>query len=149
MPEENPKRAFGIRKVCLSMMPIRVLYEVAIAMLEGALKYGRHNYRVVGKIRASDYYDATKRHLDDWFEGEDIDPPSQLSHVTKAIASLIVLRDSMLRGNFEDDRPPRSAPGWMEELNKKAAALVDRYPDPVPPYTEIEHGTKATTEAAE
>jgi hypothetical protein len=139
MSKLNPKDLFGLRKVGLSVLPIRVLYDVALGMLEGALKYGRHNYRVV-PILASVYVDATKRHLDDWFEGQDIDPASQLNHVTKAIASLMVLRDAMIRGTWIDDRPPRSAEGWIDELNAKAAALVERYPDPVQPYTEAEHG---------
>jgi Domain of unknown function (DUF5664) len=87
-------------------------------------------------VRASVYYDATKRHLDDWWEGEDIDPKSLLNHITKGISSLTVLRDAMIRGNWVDDRPPRSAPGWIDELNDKAA-LIDMYPDPEPAYTQI------------
>lgn len=104
-------------------------------MLEGALKYGRHNYRIAG-VRASVYYDATKRHLDAWWEGEDLDPKSRINHITKAISSLTVLRDAMLRGNWVDDRPPRSSDSWLEELNEKAAALIDAYPDPAPAYTQ-------------
>lgn len=138
----NPKDAVGIKKAGLSVLPLRVLYDVALGMLEGALKYGRHNYRIIG-VRASVYYDATKRHLDMWWEGEDIDPDSQLSHVTKAIASLMVLRDAMIRGNWVDDRPPRTEGDWIVELNKSAAALIEKYPDPVPAYTEIDHGRKA------
>lgn len=131
----NPKDAVGIKKAGLSVMPTRVLYEVALGMLEGALKYGRHNYRVIG-VRASVYYDATKRHLDAWWEGEDTDPASQLNHITKAISSLIVLRDAMIRGNWVDDRPPRSDDGWIDDLNAKAAALIDKYPEPVPAYVQ-------------
>lgn len=137
----NPKDAVGIKKVGLSVLPTRVMYEVALGMLEGALKYGRHNYRVIG-VRASVYYDATKRHLDDWWEGEDIDPASQLSHITKAISSLTVLRDAMIGGNWVDDRPPRAAPGWIDEMNARAGALIDKYPTPVPAYTEAGEAAK-------
>ena len=98
-------------------------------MLEGARKYGRHNYRVSG-VRASVYYDAVvNRHLADFWEGEDIDPDSGLSHITKAIAGLVVLRDSMIQGNWIDDRPPPSPPGWLAEMNAKAAAIVAKYPE--------------------
>ena len=138
----NPKDAVGIKKVALSVLPIRVIYEVALGMFEGALKYGRHNYRTIG-VRASVYYDATKRHLDDWWEGTDTDPDSQLNHVTKAICSLIVLRDAMIRGNWTDDRPPCSEPGWMQEMNKHVEILIAKYPDPKPAFTEVEHGKKA------
>ncbi|MDE2107524.1 MAG: hypothetical protein KGL39_60585, partial [Patescibacteria group bacterium] len=105
----NPKDAVGIAKAGTSCVPQNVIAELGVAMQEGALKYGRHNYRAAG-VRASVYYDACRRHVDDWWEGEDIDPDSELSHVTKAIATLTVLRDSMMRGNWVDDRPPKSKP---------------------------------------
>lgn len=131
----NPKDSVGIKKVYYSVIPSGVLAELGIAMLEGARKYGRHNYRSIG-VRGSVYYDATLRHLTDWWEGTDIDPDSGLSHITKAIASLTVLRDSMLRENWEDDRPPRMPEGWLQELNKKAADVVDKYPEAAHTYTQ-------------
>lgn len=125
--DSNPKDAIGSRKVGLSGIPRQVLYEVALGMLEGALKYARHNYRIAG-VRASVYYDANNRHMDAWWEGQDLDPDSQLSHVTKAIASLIVLRDSMLAGNWYDDRPPSIGdPNWMATLNKQAERIIDDF----------------------
>lgn len=133
--DTNPKDAVGTRKVPLSTVPAPVMAEVGLAILEGARKYGRHNWRVAG-IRASVYYDATLRHLMAWWEGEDVDPDSGLSHVTKAIASLVVLRDAMLRDNVTDDRPPRTADGWVAELNAKAGEVIDRYPGAKEPYTE-------------
>ncbi|MFN7882785.1 MAG: dATP/dGTP diphosphohydrolase domain-containing protein, partial [bacterium] len=44
----NPKDAVGTKKVSFSVLPWRVLVNVALAMMEGALKYGRHNYRAAG-----------------------------------------------------------------------------------------------------
>lgn len=131
----NPKDAVGIRKTPWSCLPIRVIGEVALALLEGARKYGRHNYRKMG-VRSSVYYDATLRHLTAWFEGEDIDPDSGLSHVTKAIASLAVLRDSMIAGNWVDDRPPACDPLWTAAQNAMAAEIIDRIPDAKPAFTE-------------
>lgn len=133
----NPKDAVGIKKVPSSTVSAPVMAEVGVAMLEGALKYGRHNYRVIG-VRGSVYYDATKRHLDSWWEGEDIDPDSGISHITKAIASLVVLRDSMIVGKFNDDRPPRVEDGWMDALNRKVSELIEKYPEPKAPYLEKE-----------
>lgn len=124
-PVENPKDAIGSKKVTLAVLPWRVLWQVALAMLEGALKYGRHNYRAAG-VRASVYFDAAQRHIGDWWEGVDMDPDSNLHHLDKAIAALMVARDSMLEGNFIDDRPPRGNVN-MKELNDKAAALIERY----------------------
>jgi hypothetical protein len=130
----NPKDELGIRRMPMSTVPAPVLAGVGVAMLEGALKYGRHNYRSIG-VRASVYYDATMRHLLAWWEGEDLDPDSDISHVTKAIASLVVLSDSELQGNLTDDRPPRSPANWYQKLNSKVTALLEKYPNPVKPYT--------------
>lgn len=133
----NPKDSVGIKKVPFSVVPAQVIGEAGLALLEGARKYGRHNYRSIG-VRASVYYDATLRHLTDWWEGEDIDPDSGLSHVTKAIASLIVLRDSMVRGNWEDDRPPKIDYPWQKDLNQHAALIIEKYPTAAHTYTQKE-----------
>ena len=135
--ETNPKDAVGIRKVSLSCVPAQVLMEVSLAMFEGARKYGKRNYRVSG-VRASVYYDAVMRHLNAWQEGQDTDPDSGLSHITKAIAGLVVLRDSMINENWTDDRPPKVFnTEFMNELNRLAGEIIDKYPDPVPPFTEV------------
>lgn len=141
--DTNPKDAVGIKKVPLmSVVPQAVVGELALALLEGSREYGRHNYRISG-VRASVYVDAATGHISSFWEGEDIDPKSKLSHITKAIASLTVLRDAMIQDNWNDDRPPKSkilARG--PELNQRAAWIVDnvRPNDPAEPYTEKTHG---------
>lgn len=130
--ETNPKDALGIKRVPFSTIPMVPVAEVGLAMLEGALKYGRHNYRVSG-VRGSVYFDAAMRHLTRWWEGEDIDPDSGLHHVTKAMASLMVLRDAQLNGMVIDDRPP-SVPEWATGLNRKAQELVDGCEEPFLPF---------------
>lgn len=127
--ESNPKDAVGVKKVPFSTLPAGPAAETALAMLEGALKYGRHNYRAVG-VRTSVYYDAALRHLTAFWEGQNIDPESGLPHVVKAIACLFVLRDSQLIGNVVDDRPPSYKDGWQDVLTQKAALLIEKYPNP-------------------
>jgi len=134
--DTNPKDAVGTKKVPFSTISAPVMAEVGLAMLEGARKYGRHNYRVAG-VRASVYYDATFRHMSAWWEGEDIDIDSDLNHVTKAIAGLMVLRDSMLKGNWVDDRPPKVQKGWIQILNEKAKKIIEKYPNSKDPHTEL------------
>ena len=131
----NPKDAIGIRKAGMSVVPANVIAEIGVGIMEGAAKYGRHNYRAIG-VRGSVYYDATIRHLFSWWEGEDTDPDSGLSHITKAICSLVVLRDTMMQGKFTDDRPPVSVP-FYADLNAKAAALLDRHADKSPKHYTI------------
>lgn len=135
--DTNPKDAVGTAKVPFSTIPGRVVGEVGLAMMEGALKYGRHNYRVAG-VRASVYLDAAVRHLGAFWEGQDIDPDSGLPHVVKAIACCVVLRDSQIQGNWVDDRPPPTPGDWIQELNLKAKALLERYPNPEPAFTAIQ-----------
>lgn len=134
--DTNPKDAIGISKAPMSTVSAAVLMEVGVAMLEGASKYGRHNYRAAG-VRASVYYDALMRHAMAWWEGEDNDPDSGMSHVTKAIATLVVLRDAMIQDKFTDDRPPRSAP-FLPALNDTAAALLVKHADKHPRHYTIE-----------
>lgn len=135
----NPKDALGIRKAPMSTVSAAVLAEIGVAMLEGAAKYGRHNYRAVG-VQSSVYYDATMRHLMDWWEGTDIDPDSGMHHITKAITSLVVLRDAMIQGMLTDDRAPRSAE-FYGRLNELAGKILDRHADKAP-----KHFTIADTE---
>lgn len=134
--DTNPKDAVGVRKwrqFCA--IPLLVVSEIGVAMLEGAAKYGRHNYRIAG-VRASVYVDAAFGHIAQWWEGEDIDPDSGISHITKAIASLVVLRDAMMQDMLTDDRPPKSKMDKARaEMQAAVDAIFDRYPDPVKPFT--------------
>lgn len=131
----NPKDAVGVKKIAFSTVPSTVIAEVAVGMTEGARKYGRHNYRAVG-VRYSVYYDATLRHLMKWWEGEDIDPDSGLSHVTKAITSLVVLRDAMINGKVTDDRPPSIPDDFWNEIQAAVDEVFAKYPDSVEPFLE-------------
>lgn len=141
--DTNPKDAIGTAKWRQFMtVPRQVMWEVGVAMLEGALKYGRHNYRASG-VRASVYLDAAYGHLDQFTEGEDIDRDSGLSHVTKAIASLTVLRDAMMNDFWVDDRPPKIADldDVRDRLQDIVAENFERYADKNPHhYTQIEDG---------
>lgn len=122
----NPKDALAIGKAPLSCVPVNVIADLGVAMLEGSLKYGRYNYRE-SDVRASVYFDAAVRHLFAWWEGEDIDPDSGMSHVIKAMASLTVLRDGMQQPGFTDDRPKQHTKLKYRELNKLAAALIEKH----------------------
>ena len=134
--DTNPKDAVGIRKWRqFTTVPWLVMCEVGVAMMEGARKYGRHNYRVAG-VRASVYVDAAMGHVVQWWEGEDKDPDTGLSHITKAIASLTVLRDAMINDMMEDDRPPRpNLDETRENLQEVVDAMFKAHPEPKDAYT--------------
>lgn len=131
----NPKDLVGIRKVPASCLSAAFKLGVSLGMMEGARKYGRHNYRQAG-VAASVYYDAANRHLDAFWEGQDIDPDSGLHHLLKAAASIAVLYDGIIYRNWTDDRPPALPEGWLADLNERASVLIDKYPTPKAPVTQ-------------
>lgn len=126
--QENPKDTVGSTKVPISVIPGTVITELATGLAEGAIKYGKYNWRAVG-IRGSIYYDATMRHLISWFEGEDIDPDSGLNHITKALSSLAVMRDAMIAGKFTDDRPPVVGENPIIAANAKMKEVQAKHKD--------------------
>lgn len=135
----NPKDAIGSRKwrqYCV--IPARVAWEVGIAHLVGCLKYGRMNWRAAG-IQSSVYVDAAKGHIDQWWEGEDLDPESHAHHLAHAIAGLNILLDCILRNDWTDDRPPKTVD--MDEIRLNTQAKVNRlfemFPEPVEPVTHL------------
>ena len=132
----NPKDAVGSRKAPMSVIPANVLVAVGNTMLEGALKYGRHNWRAKD-IHAGVYYDAFMRHVMDWWEGSNADEKSGCHPLDHAIAGLIILRDAMQRDALIDDRPPKAIEGWLKLANMQAEEIVDKYPNPVVPHTEV------------
>ena len=76
-----------------------------------------------------------------WWEGEDIDPDSGLSHITKAIASLTVLRDAQLNDKVIDDRPPVSK-AWVNQFNEKAEKIIERIPNPKEVYVQVKNNER-------
>ena len=115
----DPKQACGAAKPSVGFLPMQVVFEVGAAMSEGARKYGPYNWRRSNPVIASTYFNATMRHLAAWWEGQDIDPDSNLHHVVKAISSLVVLRDAMLQGQCDDDRSTPAKEGWLEEIQRR------------------------------
>lgn len=101
----NPKEAIGSTKLSLGLCPDTITIEVALAYLEGALKYGRYNWRIAG-VRASTYNDALERHRMDWWNGQDRDPITRVKNLASIIACAGIMLDAELCGMLNDDRPP-------------------------------------------
>lgn len=99
----NPKDILGSSKLPVHLWPETATAMGCIAMLNGMLKYGRSNFRAVG-VRASIYYDAAKRHLNAWFEGEECDPDDGVPHLSAALACIAIIVDAWWAGKLNDDR---------------------------------------------
>jgi hypothetical protein len=118
----NPKDAIGSNKLPLHLWPETATATGCLAFMEGALKYGRSNFREIG-VRASIYIDALHRHANAWFEGEDCDPDSGLPHLSHALACLAIIVDAQAAGKLHDDRQVR---GGYRPLVDKLTAHVTR-----------------------
>jgi hypothetical protein len=101
----NPKDVIGSKKLPLGLVPDTIDAEVAMAYLEGALKYGRYNWRVAG-VRASIYNDALERHRKMWWNGTDRDRTTRVKNLASIIACAGIVLDAELCGMLTDDRPP-------------------------------------------
>lgn len=135
----NPKDLVGASKIPFHLIPKTGLVEVALAMLDGALKYGRSNYRAIG-VRSSIYYDAAFRHLEAWFEGEDFAPDSGVHHLGHAIACFLIILDSRAKGNLRDDRMfPGSYLGELKKRTKQVKLMKEKYAAlPIPTHYTLE-----------
>lgn len=115
----NPKDLIGIKKVRLSLVPPSSIVYQALAMEDGAKKYGPYNWRL-NKVQASIYVDAAMRHLTSWFDGEDNAEDSQKPHLAHALACLGILVDAKETGNLVDDRPKAGSTSALIERFKKS-----------------------------
>jgi hypothetical protein len=103
----------GVHKPALHLVPQSANILEAVVMGLGAEKYdGMFNWRQT-RVRASIYVSAAMRHLAQWFDGQDDDPESGVSHLAHARACLGILLDALATDHLVDDRPP---PGAASEL---------------------------------
>lgn len=103
--DTNPKDAIGMNKLPLDLVPDTLMLYASLAFAEGALKYGKFNWRVAG-VRASIYIAAFKRHEAKYNNGEWADPETMVPHLASMIACLAIILDAKELGKLVDDRPP-------------------------------------------
>lgn len=120
--ETNPKDAIGSTKLPMHLWPTTATAMGCIGLLEGMLKYGRTNWRESG-VKASIYYDAARRHLDAWWEGEDYAPDSGSPHLANALACLAIVIDAKATGRLIDDRAYRGE-GYRELVEELTPHVV-------------------------
>lgn len=113
-PDNNPKTAFGAKKLPLEYVPPSAMHALAEAFADGAKKYGPYNWREKS-ISSSVYYGAALRHLTAWWDGEDNAEDSRLNHLHHALACIAMLIDGKSVGKLNDNRPPRGAAAQMQK----------------------------------
>lgn len=133
----NPKDRAATARLDLSLFPATARAYGALAMTEGDLKYGGYNYRVAG-VNASTYYAAAGRHLDDWYNGEEVDRKTGVPHLASALACIAVIIDAVECKKLNDDRPP-IAPyrELLTEFEEKVKHLQKLFPEGEPRCTQF------------
>ena len=111
----NPKALIGESKVPLGLCSPAGIFHEAMAMNNGAEKYGAWNFREVD-IKASVYYHAALRHIMLYMDGEELAPDSKVHHLGHAKACLGIWLDAIATGNYVDDRPPTSKIGQLFKM---------------------------------
>jgi len=119
LPDNNPKSKFGVKKVPLHLVPPSAIIYMAMGFADGARKYGAYNWRSTS-IAASVYYAAALRHLQAWWDGEQVASDSKLPHLAHALACLALIIEGTELGNLVDDRPIKGpAATLMEKFNEQ------------------------------
>ncbi|MGU3387314.1 dATP/dGTP diphosphohydrolase domain-containing protein [Methylobacterium sp. D53M] len=120
---ENPKRAHGLKKLPMELIPIVALVQEAAVYGLGAdcpaKAYGRFNWRSA-PIDSDTYHGAIDRHMRLWLAGEDVDPESGVSHLAHIRACCGILLDAIDAGTFIDTR--RKSPETVRILRAYDAA---------------------------
>lgn len=117
----NPKDRIGVLKPRLDLVPSALDIQVAEAMANGAQKYGPFNWRE-HPVKASVYIAAARRHLAQWFDGEDRAPDSGVHHLAHAAACLAIVLDAEASGTLLDDRHLGPASQLIEALTHEDPA---------------------------
>lgn len=120
--DTNPKDVVGGAKLPLGIWPMTATAIGCLGLLDGLLKYGKHNWRIAG-IKASVYVDAILRHLGKWLAGQDIDPDSGLHEFCHILANCAILVDGMAAGKLVDDR---EVAGGLLQLIEELTPHVSR-----------------------
>lgn len=104
LPDANPKTRHGATKVPMQLIPATALAIEATAFRDGSIKYGPYNWRDE-PVSASIYIAAAMRHIQQWYNGEELAADSGVHHLGHARACLAILLDAQFALSLNDDRP--------------------------------------------
>lgn len=145
--ETNPKDAAGSARIDATLVSPFSIAEMALAMEEGAAKYGAFNYTVVG-VKARTYIGAAMRHLWKYLLGETRDPKTGVHHLGSVMACAGILIDAEVRGKLNDDRPPseKSASTWLDGMEARVKKVREVFKSYSPRHYTIEDTQNGTGE---
>ena len=83
------------------LLPTAAVRQIVKVLTFGATKYGDQNWEFVAEARRR-YYAATMRHLTAWWEGEENDMETGLSHLAHAGCCILFLLQKSLTNKTEE-----------------------------------------------
>lgn len=81
--DDQGKDAWGL-------LPLRATRQVIRVLMFGASKYAVGNWKIVPDFRRR-YYEACLRHVTAWWDGEELDAETGISHLAHAACCLLFL----------------------------------------------------------
>lgn len=133
----NPKDIVGSDKLPLHLWPATATVFGCLGLLDGALKYGRSNWRVAG-VRLSIYVDAIQRHVSAMFEGEWLDPDSGVPHISHILACAAIIADAEAAGKLEhDEQYPGGYRELVDDLTQHVPRLKAKHSDKSPKHYSV------------
>lgn len=128
----NPKDRYGLAKVPFSLIPQTAKVFMAMALANGAQKYGPYNWRVE-PVQGRIYLEAAERHLNLLLDGEDYDRDTGIHHGAFILSTIAIYLDAMVHGTLIDNRP---LPGRTGDL----VAFFNRTPGQERTRDDIQRG---------
>ena len=101
----NPKKALGMKKPPMHLVPEAAIIEMAMAFADGAKKYGPFNWRI-DPVDVTTYVAAARRHLALYFNGQRNTSDTDVANLGAVMACCAILLDAEASGTLIDDRPP-------------------------------------------
>lgn len=106
MNKKNQGVKYDKKKVRMDLVPYDAVNEIAKVLTFGAEKYSERNWE--NGMNWSRAFGALQRHLTIWYQGQDRDKETSLSHLASAGCCLFFLIAWELRQIGIDDRPKLS-----------------------------------------
>lgn len=116
----DPKTNFGARKPPVALVPPVAIIHEAMAMADGARKYGAYSWRAAS-VSTMTYLNAALRHLFDYVDGT-VQSDTNVHNLGHARACLAIILDAEANGTLVDDRPLPGKSATVQE------AMVERVP---------------------
>lgn len=102
----------------MELVPVSAIKALAKVFGKGSEKYSDFNW--CKGFPWLQPYASCMRHLTAWWEGEDLDQESGLSHIAHAMANLAMLLEYMEKRKGRDNRLYLKEREWLREKEKRS-----------------------------